>query len=147
MLAQNPKDASTLPIDRRAGLLAPVADDTCLVFERDAKIDPLAQVPLELGEEVTRRLCVVPDMGAGARAAADPFPRPEAPTAKAMEGRGGERTHVGDGPLQKPVRQGGVVIKSSAPELCLAREPLFPTTLEEFKKDQAWLDAKTAKPN
>ncbi|MEQ1861025.1 MAG: phage holin family protein [Chthoniobacteraceae bacterium] len=29
----------------------------------------------------------------------------------------------------------------------LAREPLFPTTLEEFKKDQAWLDAKTAKPN
>jgi len=29
----------------------------------------------------------------------------------------------------------------------LAQEPLFPVTIEEFKKDQAWLDAKTAKRN
>jgi uncharacterized membrane protein YqjE len=29
----------------------------------------------------------------------------------------------------------------------LVREPLFPVTIEEFKKDQAWLDAKTAKRN
>jgi uncharacterized membrane protein YqjE len=29
----------------------------------------------------------------------------------------------------------------------LVSEPLFPATIEEFKKDQAWLDAKTAKPN
>lgn len=27
----------------------------------------------------------------------------------------------------------------------LVKEPLLPVTLEEFKKDQAWLDAKTAK--
>lgn len=27
----------------------------------------------------------------------------------------------------------------------LVKQPLLPTTLEEFKKDQSWLDAKTAK--
>jgi uncharacterized membrane protein YqjE len=29
----------------------------------------------------------------------------------------------------------------------MAKQPLFPVTIDEFKKDQAWLDAKTAKRN
>ena len=57
----------------------------------DTEIRDLAQVALEFGKEPGRTLRIMPDMGAGARAATDPFPRPEAAVVQTEAGGGLER--------------------------------------------------------
>src|SRR5687767_7657122 len=91
--------------------LAAEADEARLGLEAGAKVLHGADGLLELREEAGHRLLVVPDVRAGAGAAADAFPGPEAAVLPPLAGAGGEDRDWHVQPVQQPVRQRRVVIR------------------------------------
>ena len=79
--------------------------------------------PLQAWEEAGHRVRVVPDMDAGAAAAADAFPRPKPPVRPPLAGRRGQRGDRREEPVQEPVRQRGVVPRV-VPQPCAAGEAI-----------------------
>ena len=74
--------------------LAAEADRAGVRVERQAEVDHLADVAFRCGEEPGHGLGVVPDVRAGARAAADALPAVEAAVAEPVGGRGGQDRRV-----------------------------------------------------
>lgn len=86
-----------------------MVDDARLRMECDAEVDPLPQIALQVGEEPGDGMCVMPDVRAGAFAAANSLPSVKAAVLEAVTGRSGQGRRVGKGAIEEPVRQGGIV--------------------------------------
>ena len=78
---------------------------------------------LQLGEQPGHGMGVMPDVRAGARAAADALPAIEAASGKAVTGRGGQDRGVEKRAVEEPVRQRRIV-PGVAPQARLAVQPL-----------------------
>ena len=85
------------------------ADGAGILVEAEAEVVYFSGGPFEFGEDSGHGLCVVPDVSAGSLAATDAFPGPEASVAEAVNGGGGEGGGVGEGAVEEPVGQSGIV--------------------------------------
>ena len=68
-----------------------------------------AQIAFQRGKQPGHGMGVMPDVGAGALAAADALPAVEAAVGEPVAGRGGQNRRVGERAVQEPVRQRRVV--------------------------------------
>ena len=78
-------------------------------MEGQAEVGPSTEIALQFGKEPGHGLGVVPDVGAGAVAAADPFPAVEAAVGEPVAGRRGQDRRVEHRAVQEPVGQRGIV--------------------------------------
>src|SRR5690606_34939148 len=87
VLAVGLQDRPRLPVGGVGDVgFAAEADEAAVGLEAGAEILHGAHRLLELGEKARHRLLVVPDVRAGTGAAADAFPRPEAPVLPPLAG-------------------------------------------------------------
>ena len=112
MLAVALEHGAALPVGR-VGLrrvFAAETDATGLGIEADAQILHDAGAAFQLGKESGHALGVVPDVRAGAVAAADPFPGPKSAVPPPLHRVGRQRADRFDQPGQEPVGQRAVEI-------------------------------------
>ena len=74
-----------------------------------AEIGPLAEIAFQFGKEPGHGVGVVPDVRAGAFAAADAFPALEPARGEAMRGRSGQDRRVQQRAIEEPVGQRRIV--------------------------------------
>ena len=111
MLAIEAQDGARLAIDREGHVeLAAEAHDSGIGMKRDTEVRLLARLALEDGENTCHGMGVLPDVCAGARAAAGAaFPRVEASIGKSIAAAGGQRGNVEESAIKEPIGQRRVV--------------------------------------
>ena len=103
------EDAAGLAIDRQPGPFAAMVDHARARVLCRAEIGPLAEIALQLGKQAGHGVGVVPDVRAGAFAAADALPAVEPARRKAMRGRGGQDRRVQERAIEEPVGKRRIV--------------------------------------
>ena len=109
VLAVGAEDAAGLAVDRQPGAFAAMVDHAAARVLGRAEVGPLAEIALQFGKEPGHGVGVVPDVRAGALAAADAFPAVEAAVGEAVRGRRGQDRRVEQRAIEEPVGQRRIV--------------------------------------
>ena len=121
MFAQGAQDGPGLGVHGREVVELAPEMNRAVRLQRQAEINLLARDAFQVREQPRHGVGVMPDVAAGALAAADAFPAVEAAVGKAVAGRGGQDGGVEERAVQEPIRQRRI-IPGVVPEARLAAQ-------------------------